>query len=97
MTRVTSRPFGRRHVGGPSLDAVVTVTDSAQRRTPKAAKTSSVFKKIVMAVSGIIMVLFLIAHMVGNLHVFQGAQAFNSYCAWLRTVGEPALPLPRRC
>jgi succinate dehydrogenase / fumarate reductase cytochrome b subunit len=71
---------------------VVTVTDSAQRRTPKAAKTSSVFKKVVMAVSGIIMVLFLIAHMVGNLHVFQGAKAFNSYSEWLRTVGEPALP-----
>jgi succinate dehydrogenase / fumarate reductase cytochrome b subunit len=71
---------------------VVTVTDSAQRRTPKVAKTSSVFKKVVMAVSGIIMVLFLIAHMVGNLHVFQGAKSFNDYSEFLRTVGEPALP-----
>jgi succinate dehydrogenase / fumarate reductase cytochrome b subunit len=71
---------------------VVTVTDSAQRRTPKAAKTNSVFKKVVMAVSGIIMVLFLIAHMVGNLHVFQGAESFNDYSEWLRSVGEPALP-----
>jgi succinate dehydrogenase / fumarate reductase cytochrome b subunit len=71
---------------------VVTVTDSTQRRTPKVAKTSSVFKKAVMAVSGIIMVLFLIAHMVGNLHVFQGAKSFNDYSEFLRTVGEPALP-----
>jgi succinate dehydrogenase / fumarate reductase cytochrome b subunit len=71
---------------------VVTVTDSERRRSPKAAKTSSVFKKIVMATSGIIMLLFLIAHMIGNLHVFQGAKAFNSYSEWLRTVGEPALP-----
>jgi succinate dehydrogenase / fumarate reductase, cytochrome b subunit len=71
---------------------VVTVTDSAQRRTPKVAKTNSVFKKVVMAVSGIIMVLFLIAHMIGNLHVFQGARSFNHYSEWLRTVGEPALP-----
>ena len=47
-----------------------------------------------MAVSGIIMLLFLIAHMVGNLHVFQGAKSFNHYSEWLRTVGEPALPLP---
>src|SRR3954467_4000946 len=45
-----------------------------------------------MAVSGIIMVLFLIAHMVGNLHVFQGAASFNDYSGWLRTFGEPALP-----
>jgi succinate dehydrogenase / fumarate reductase, cytochrome b subunit len=71
---------------------VVTVTDDSQRRTPKAAKTNSVFKKAVMAVSGIIMLLFLIAHMIGNLHVFQGAKSFNSYSAWLRTFGEPALP-----
>ncbi|HLM06357.1 MAG TPA: succinate dehydrogenase cytochrome b subunit [Blastococcus sp.] len=71
---------------------MVTVTDQVQRRTPKVAKTSSVFKKIVMAVTGIIMVLFLIAHMVGNLHVFQGAASFNDYSEWLRSFGEPALP-----
>ena len=71
---------------------MVTVTDSGQRRSPKAAKTNSVFKKVVMAVSGIIMLLFLIAHMIGNLHVFQGAASFNHYSEWLRTVGEPALP-----
>ena len=71
---------------------VVTVTDQVQRRTPKVAKTSSVFKKIVMAVSGILMLLFLIAHMIGNLHVFQGAASFNDYSEWLRSFGEPALP-----
>ncbi len=71
---------------------VVTVTDKVQRRTPKAAKTSSVFKKIVMAVSGIIMVLYLIAHVVGNLKAFSGRDAFNDYSAWIRTVGNPAVP-----
>jgi succinate dehydrogenase / fumarate reductase cytochrome b subunit len=71
---------------------VVTVTDSAQRRTPKVAKTNSVFKKVVMAVSGIILILYLIAHMIGNLHAFQGAQTYNDYATWLRTFGEPALP-----
>lgn len=72
--------------------AVVTVTQPGQRRTPRAAKTNSVFKKVVMAVSGIIMILFLIAHMIGNLHVFEGANAFNSYSVWLRNLGAPALP-----
>jgi succinate dehydrogenase / fumarate reductase cytochrome b subunit len=71
---------------------VVTVTHSGQRRTPKVAKTNSVAKKIVMAVSGIVLVLFLIAHMIGNLHVFQGAESFNHYSHWLRVFGEPALP-----
>jgi succinate dehydrogenase / fumarate reductase cytochrome b subunit len=71
---------------------VVTVTESGQRRTPKAAKTNSVFKKVVMAVSGIVMLLYLVAHVVGNLKVFTGAEAFNSYSEWIRTVGEPAVP-----
>jgi succinate dehydrogenase / fumarate reductase cytochrome b subunit len=71
---------------------VVTVTHSGQRRTPKAAKTSSVFKKAVMAVSGIILVLYLIAHMIGNLKIFSGAETFNGYSEWIRTIGEPAVP-----
>jgi succinate dehydrogenase / fumarate reductase cytochrome b subunit len=71
---------------------VVTATDQVSRRTPKVAKTNSVFKKIVMAVSGIIMVLYLIAHVVGNLKAFSGRDAFNDYSAWIRTVGNPAVP-----
>jgi succinate dehydrogenase / fumarate reductase cytochrome b subunit len=68
------------------------VTQPGSRRTPKAAKTSSVFKKIVMAVSGIIMVLYLIAHMIGNLKAFTGRERFNHYSEWIRTIGEPAVP-----
>src|SRR4051794_36188849 len=45
-----------------------------------------------MAISGIIMVLFLIAHMVGNLHVFRGAGSFTHYSACFRPLGERALP-----
>lgn len=71
---------------------MVTVTDGAQRRTPKAAKTNSVMKKVVMAVSGIIMLLYLVAHMIGNLKAFAGAESFNSYSEWIRTIGEPAVP-----
>ena len=71
---------------------MVTVTNSGQRRTPKAAKTNSVFKKVVVAVSGIVMLLYLVAHVVGNLKVFAGREAFNSYSEWIRTVGDPAVP-----
>jgi succinate dehydrogenase / fumarate reductase cytochrome b subunit len=71
---------------------VVTVTDQVQRRTPKEAKTSSVFKKVVMAASGIVMLLYLVAHVVGNLKVFAGRETFNHYSEWIRTVGEPAVP-----
>jgi succinate dehydrogenase / fumarate reductase, cytochrome b subunit len=44
---------------------------------------SSVGKKAVMAVTGIIGVLFVLGHMVGNLQVFQGADRLNAYGALL--------------
>ena len=50
---------------------------------------SSVGKKTVMAVSGLIMLLYLVAHMIGNLKIYFGAGEFNHYAHWLRTVGEP--------
>ncbi|MEU6559798.1 succinate dehydrogenase cytochrome b subunit [Nocardia nova] len=53
---------------------------------------TTVGKKAVMAVTGAVLVLFLFAHMVGNLKVFLGASEFDHYAAWLRTIGEPALP-----
>lgn len=48
--------------------------------------------KAVMAVSGLIMVGFLVAHMYGNLLVFGGPVMFNEYAAHLRTIGEPMIP-----
>ena len=44
---------------------------------------STVGKKIVMAVSGLIMVGFVIQHMAGNLQVFEGADRLNTYSAFL--------------
>ena len=45
-----------------------------------------------MAVSGLIMIGYLLAHMYGNLKVFAGEAAFNSYAHHLRELGEPLLP-----
>ena len=44
-----------------------------------------------MAVTGLLLVLFLLAHMLGNLKIFFGATDFDAYAAWLRTIGEPVL------
>jgi succinate dehydrogenase cytochrome b subunit len=38
------------------------------------------------------LVLFLYLHMIGNLKIFFGNDAFDHYAHWLRTIGEPALP-----
>jgi succinate dehydrogenase / fumarate reductase, cytochrome b subunit len=53
---------------------------------------SSVGLKIIMAVTGVLLVLFLVAHMVGNLKIFFGASSFDHYAHWLRTIGVPVLP-----
>ncbi|NBM15493.1 succinate dehydrogenase [Streptomyces sp. GC420] len=52
---------------------------------------SNIGKKTVMAVSGLVMLLYLIVHMLGNLKIFFGAGEFNGYAHWLRTLGEPFL------
>jgi succinate dehydrogenase / fumarate reductase cytochrome b subunit len=46
-------------------------------------------KKIIMAVTGLVLFLFVVAHMLGNLKVFEGPQKFNAYAEGLRTVGAP--------
>lgn len=45
---------------------------------------TTVGKKIVMAVTGVIMIAFLIGHLLGNLLVFQGAAALDAYAAFLK-------------
>jgi succinate dehydrogenase / fumarate reductase cytochrome b subunit len=56
------------------------------------AVRSTVALKALMAASGLIMIGYLLAHMYGNLKIFAGADAFNTYAHHLRTMGEPILP-----
>ncbi len=50
---------------------------------------SSIGKKVLMAISGVIWIGYLALHMWGNLHFFQGQEAFNHYAEFLREVGYP--------
>ena len=59
---------------------------------PIAFYQSSVGKKWVMALTGVVLVGYVVAHMIGNLHLYQGADHMNEYGAFLRTIGEPILP-----
>jgi succinate dehydrogenase / fumarate reductase cytochrome b subunit len=49
---------------------------------------STVGKKIVMAVTGVILFGFVIAHLLGNLQVFEGPAKLNAYGAFLNSIGE---------
>jgi succinate dehydrogenase cytochrome b subunit len=53
---------------------------------------SAIAKKWLMAITGIMLLGFVLAHMIGNLKLFLGASHLNAYAEWLRDFGEPAFP-----
>lgn len=50
---------------------------------------TSIGKKVIMAVSGIILIGFLLVHMYGNTKMFLGPEVYNAYAAGLRELGHP--------
>jgi succinate dehydrogenase / fumarate reductase cytochrome b subunit len=61
----------------------------SQRRAtsePEPFLTTTVGKKVVMAVTGVILFGFVIVHMLGNLQVYMGAEAINAYGVSLHTL-----------
>ena len=50
---------------------------------------TSVGKKAVMAVTGLMLFGYVAAHLAGNLKVFLGRERFNAYAEFLREVGAP--------
>lgn len=50
---------------------------------------SSIGKKVIMAVSGFILVGFVVFHMYGNTKMYLGAEEFNAYAVGLRELGKP--------
>jgi succinate dehydrogenase / fumarate reductase cytochrome b subunit len=53
---------------------------------------SAIGKKWVMAVTGIMLLGFVLFHMIGNLKIYLGAAHLDEYAEWLRTIGEPFVP-----
>jgi succinate dehydrogenase / fumarate reductase cytochrome b subunit len=95
-TRNGSRPVTlpedatRNGSGGVSLPKPVSETARTAHRP--GLYSTHVGKKYAMAVSGMVLMLFVFVHMVGNLKLYLGASAIDRYSAWLRTAGEPVLP-----
>ena len=79
-------------VGGVYHASVTTTQTRTPTQQRALALRSTVTLKAVMAISGLLMVLFLLAHMYGNLHVFAGQENFDAYTHAFRTLGEPFLP-----
>ena len=49
-----------------------------------------------MAITGLIGVGYVVAHMIGNLKMFFGPEEIDHYGEWLRELLVPALPAHRR-
>jgi succinate dehydrogenase / fumarate reductase cytochrome b subunit len=66
----------------------------AKRRAPYPVELyrTAVGKKYVMAVTGIIWMGYVLAHMAGNLKMYLGAEDINHYGEALRTLGAPFFP-----
>jgi succinate dehydrogenase / fumarate reductase cytochrome b subunit len=94
----TYQEIGHRFRNVPSVSQSAPVAAPRRPQAPSTAALprrlygSSVGKKAVMAVTGGVLVLFLVGHMIGNLKIFLGRADFDHYAHWLRTIGEPALP-----
>src|SRR5688572_6039557 len=56
------------------------------------ALDSPVIQKAVMAVTGLVLFGFVLAHMLGNMKVYLGREDLNHYAEWLREVGSPMVP-----
>jgi succinate dehydrogenase / fumarate reductase cytochrome b subunit len=68
------------------------VSTQAPARPAPGLSRSTIGLKALMAGSGLLFLLFLVAHMIGNLKIFFGLTTFDHYAEWLRTIGSPILP-----
>lgn len=64
---------------------------NALTRSATAYWQSSIGKKLVVAITGILLVLFLAGHLTGNLLIYAGRDAFNEYAEFLKNAGHGAL------
>ncbi len=54
---------------------------------PRILLSTSVFKKQIVAITSIFLVLYIIGHLAGNLLIFAGPEAFNAYAEKLHDLG----------
>jgi succinate dehydrogenase / fumarate reductase cytochrome b subunit len=75
------------------MSAVAQRATAAPRPRPRTRLrrlvSSSIGLKIIVAVTGVVLSLFVLGHMIGNLQVFQGAESINDYSKLLHK--EPSL------
>jgi succinate dehydrogenase / fumarate reductase cytochrome b subunit len=84
--RESSQPLCERN---PSLNDRTAITTALN---PPPLHKTSIGKKMLMAGSGLFILIWLIGHMLGNLKVWLNQKEFDSYAEFLRRLGEPIFP-----
>lgn len=69
----------------------MTTSSTALVRGARSTQTT-IALKMLMAVTGLIFIVFVLLHMYGNLKAFAGHDGYNDYAEHLRTLGETMLP-----
>ncbi|MEN9823746.1 MAG: succinate dehydrogenase cytochrome b subunit [Actinomycetota bacterium] len=71
-----------------------TAVGSARKKRPFLLDlySTAVGKKYAMAISGLMLIGFVVVHMVGNLKMYLGEEDFNHYAEFLRELLVPILP-----
>ena len=64
---------------------------NALTRSAAAYWNSSIGKKLVVAITGLAMVVFLAGHLTGNMLIYAGKEAFDEYAKFLHEAGHGAL------
>lgn len=67
-------------------------TNTLSPTSQVSARRTTVFLKLLMALSGALFVLYVLLHMYGNLKIFGGVAPFDDYAHHLRTMLTPILP-----
>lgn len=67
------------------------MTPAGAAREPVSLYSTSIGKKIAMALAGLVLFGYLILHLLGNLKAFFGEEKFNEYSEFLRAFGAPVL------
>src|SRR5687768_15222526 len=93
MSKVEEAPpssGARTPVATPA--ARVTTPNSTRRPAPFPIEfyRSAIAKKWIMALTGIMLLGFVLFHMIGNLKIYLGQEDIDHYGEWLRTIATPA-------
>jgi succinate dehydrogenase / fumarate reductase cytochrome b subunit len=65
---------------------------AAARSQPVGIYATAVGKKYAMALSGIVLMFYVLTHMLGNLRIYISAASLDNYSHWLRRIGDPVMP-----